>query len=396
MQQKFAVIFIILFTISYIPIDGAAGFGSSKLLLMLLAAMGAFSYAFHISKAFVLGVLYLAWQFLMASFHPETFRWSTLLFSAGLVFSFVCIYNLVVHKKVFNIDMYIRLVNWMMLLFFVVCLLQQACLLVGITYLPAINLWKILDRGLGCNSLTIEPSTFARTMLVLYYVYVKCSEYKYGRGSYSLKELFSGEHKWVSIRFCWMMVTMGSGTAFICLILFALYFVTKKNWFYIVPSMLAVYVFVLPLFGAEHLDRATSVASAMSTMDVNQVKGADDSGALRISPLLNSLNADFTKIETWFGHGIDYARSHNLVLLHKATLFDDYGFVFYLLSLLFNLTCAYRVCSIGFLFMFAGLAGGSGGNIHYTWALMLIMAGENYFYSIRKKLKLERKYTLTK
>ena len=386
-KQKFALLFIILFTISYIPLDGPAGFGISKLLLMALAVVGTFSFALHVSKTLILGCFYLSWQFLMASFHPETFRWSTLLFSAGLVFSYVCFYNLVVHKKVFNINMFIRLVKWMMLLFFVVCVIQQACLLVGISSLPAINLWKILGRGIGCNSLSMEPSTFARTMLVLYYVYVKCCEYKYGRGSYSLKELFSGEHKWVSIRFAWMMITMGSGTAFVCLILLSLYFVTKKNWLFVVPSMLAIYVWILPLFGAEHLDRATAITTAMTTMDQSQVEAADGSGASRISPLLNSFNADFSKVETWFGHGIDYAYNNNLVLLQKATYFDDYGVIFYLISLLFNFFSAYRIKSLACIFMFAGVAGTSGGNIHYLWGLMMWMSVENYFFNNRKMFK---------
>lgn len=386
-EQKFAVLFIILFLICYIPIDGPAGFGLWKTALMGIAVLWAFSFALHLSKAFIIGSFYLTWQFLMASFHPESFRWSTLLFSFGLVFSYVCFYNLVVHKNVFTLELFIRLVKWLMLLFFVVCVIQQVCLLVGISNLPIINLWKVLGRGIGCNSLSVEPSTFARTMLVLYYCYVKCNEYKSGRGSYSLKELFSGEHKWVSIRFMWMMITMGSGTAFMCLLLFSLYFVTKKNWLYIIPLMISVYVWVLPLLGAEHLDRATSLANAMTTLDQSQVEAADGSGASRISPLLNSFTADYTKVETWFGHGIDYAVKNNLILSQKATLFDDYGFIFYLISMLFNLVCAYRLRSLGFLFMLGGVGGGSGSNIHYVWTLMMLMTCEKYFYNNRNTLR---------
>lgn len=268
------------------------------------------------------------------------------------------------------------------MLYFVVCIVQQVLTILGIGYFPLLNMMQNLDRGLGCQSLSMEPSTFGRFMLVFYYAYVKCQEYKRGEGPFTLKELFSGEHKWVTIRFLWMMLTMGSGTAFVCLILFSLYFVRWHNWYYIVPFIIIGYI-TIQASGFEQLDRATSVINATTTLEKENIQDTDDSAAARISPIINSLNADFSKKETWFGYGIDYGRDHNTFVRQTGTLFDDYGFIFYLISLLFAFSCAYNFWSLGCIFMFAGIAGGMGNNIQYAWELAMVMTCVLYFYENR-------------
>lgn len=383
----YATVFLILFSTYYIPIDTRGGFGPLKLGLMVASVFVLLAWGLQVTKAMAIGTIYLISQFTLASFYSETLRWSTLLFSVGLVYSYVSFYNLIYVRRVFTIDHFIRIVKWLIYAYFVVCIIQQVFLLLGVSYLPIINLVQVLNRGIGCNSLSMEPSTFARFMLVFYYAYVKCHEYRRGEGPFSVKELFSADHRWVTICFLWMMCTMGSGTAFVCLILFSFYFVRRDNWFYIIPLMLGIYFFILPLFDAEQLNRATSVTNAFTTFDQQQVEAADGSAASRISPLINSFNADFSKTETWFGYGIDYVRTHNLVLTQKATLFDDYGFVFYLIGLVFNFACAYRFFSLATLFMFAGVGGGAGTNIHYAWALMMFMTCVRYFYENRHNLK---------
>ncbi len=384
---KYAVILLFLFGICYMPIEGRAGFGIIKLSCMASAVLVLVLRVPFPTKAFVLGTIYLLFQFLVASMHPLTFRSSTLFFSAGLVYTFVCFYNMLYKAHVFTIDLFIKICRWMMMAFFVVCVIQQMALLAGFKTLPAINLVQVLDRGIGCNSLSMEPSTFARTMLVFYYCYVKCCEYVRGEGGFTLKELFQGRHKWVTIRFLWMMCTMGSGTAFVCLMAFGLYFVKKNNWYYIIPAFLAIYLFVLPMFDAEQLNRATRSINATSTFDQEQVQEADGSAGSRISPIINSLKVDLSDPDVWLGHGIDYAANHNLVLRQKATLFDDYGLLFYIIALIFDFTCAYRIKSLGCVFLFMGLAGGAGTNIHYAWWLMMVMACQRYFYENRFDLE---------
>ncbi len=376
----FATILIIFYGIYYMPIDSFAMNAPIKMALMVSSIFVLIFYSFKASKALIIGCIYLIYQYIVASFHPESFRWSTYIYSILLVLTYVSFYNLVFIEKVFKIDHFIKICKWFMMLYFVVCIVQQVALLLGLSYFPAINLWKILDRNIGCNSLSVEPSTFARFMLVFYYAYVKCHEYKRDEGPFTLRELFRGEHKWVTIRFLWMMLTMGSGTAFVCLILFSLYFVRWHNWYYVIP-VLAISYALIQASGIEQLDRATSVINATTTLDKDAIQEADGSGASRISPLINSLNADFSKKETWLGHGTDYSRGK--FFAQTGTLFDDYGFIFYIITLIFTFSCTYNFWSLGCVFMFAGVGGGIGSNIQYLWELAMVMTCVRYFYENR-------------
>lgn len=378
----FATILIIFYGIYYMPIDSFATNAPIKMALMVSSIIVLLFATLKISRALIWGFIYLLLQYVVASFHPETFRWSTYLYSVLLVVTYVCFYNLVVIEKVFTIEHFIRICKWFITLYFIFCIIQQIALMAGISYMPLLNMMKILDRDLGCQSLSMEPSTFGRFMLIFYYAYVKCCEYKRDEGPFTLRELFSGEHKWVSIMFVWMMTTMGSGTAFVCLILFSLYFVRAHNWYYIVPIIVVGYA-IIQTSGFEQLDRATSVINATTTMDKENIQETDGSAAARISPIINSINADFTKKETWLGHGIDYGKNNLSFLKQTGTLFDDYGFVFYIVSLLFAFSCAYKFWSLGCIFMFAGVGGSMGNNIQYAWELAMVMTCVRYFYENR-------------
>lgn len=379
-------IFLVLFSTYYLPIDGRGGLGPIRYAMMALAVV-LLPFTFRFTKAVVIGIVYLAIQYMVAIFHPEHLRMSTLIFSTLLVLTYVSMYNMIFVEKILTIDEFIKLCKFLMKLFFWVLIVQQIFIMAGIKVFPLINMTYDLKRGIGCYSLHMEPSSLARHLLVLYYGYVKCHEYKRGTGPLSVADLFTKEHRWMTIMFLWQMCTMGSGTAFVCLIAFMLYFIRKTNWFYIIPILLFTYVVILPLLHFEQLERATALTSAMTSMDQKTVEAADGSGASRISPLLNSLNVDITDPDVLFGHGIDYGLTHDTFVQQTATLFDDYGLIFYLVSLCLNFMCAYRFFSLGCLYMFGGLVGGSGNNIHYAWSLMILMTFVKYFHDKYPYLK---------
>lgn len=374
----FATILIIFYGIYYMPIDSFATNAPIKMTLMVLSIFVLFIYSFKASKAMIIGIIYLIYQYIVASFHPESFRWSTYIYSVLLVLTYISFYNLVFIERVFKIEHFIRICKWFITLYFIVCIVQQVLTLAGIGYFPLLNMMQNLDRGLGCQSLSMEPSTFGRFMLVFYYAYVKCCEYKRDEGPFTISELFSGEHKWISIMFLWMMLTMGSGTAFVCLILFSLYFVRWHNWYYVIP-VLAICYGLVQASGIEALDRATSTIEATTTLDKDVVMETDHSASARITPLLNTLSADYTKTGTWFGYGIDAGIADK----YNRTIFHDYGLIFYIITLLFCFSCAYNFWSLGCIFMFAGVGGGAGSNIQYAWALMMVMTCVKYFYKNR-------------
>lgn len=364
----FASAFIVVFSIYIHKFDPVMGM--DKLLFFALALFGFFFIYFRISRAFVVATIMFLVQFFVSLFHPESFRVSTLLYSAMLIYSFISIYTLIYDKHIFTNEQFIKLIKGLMYAFFIVCIIQQSLILAGIHNLPWLNL-RFLDRGIGCSSLSYEPSSFARFMFVYYFAYIKCTEY--GRGSaLTIKELFNSEHKKITFIFLWMMLTMGSGTAFICLALLSLNFINKRNWYYIIPFFLLIIFVILPFLNFEQSNRAVRVMSAMTTLEQEQVEAADGSGAGRISPLLNSFKADFSKKETWFGHGTDYTTKNNLFFTQKSTLFDDYGFIWYLILVYFSLITTYGYSWITIVYMFSGTAGGANGNINYAWTLMII------------------------
>lgn len=374
---KYCTVFLFMYSMFYIPLDGM-GISLIKVGLMVISMIMMFFCSLKASKALIIGCLYLITQYLVAQFHPTSFRWSTLIYSFLLVFCYISFYNFVCIEKVFKIEYFIKFLKLYITVFFVVCVIQQIFIVAGVQTFKLINLCYSLDRGLWSNSLAIEPSHFARYMLVAYYAYVKCQEYKRDEGPFTLRELFSGEHKRVSIMFLWMMLTMGSGTAYVCLILFSLYFVRWHNWYYVIPTLIICYG-IIQESGIEALDRATSTIEATATFERENIQEADGSAYVRIAPLINSLTADFTKKETWFGYGID----SSLADIYNRTIFHDYGFIFYIISLLMCFTCAYNFWSLGTIFMFAGVGGGAGGNVQYLWALMMVMTCVKYFYKNR-------------
>lgn len=384
--HRFAILFIVLFGTYYIPIEGDNGLGIVHVTMMTVSVLLLFLVSkAKTSKALIFGSLYLLIQLVSVLHQPEGFRASTFFYSFGLVGMYISMYYLIYEIKVFDIHSFIRIVVFMIRLYFVVCIIQQLCLVVGISYLPALNICKVLGRGLGCNSLALEPSHFARFMLVFYYAYVKCNEYLRGEGPFTLKELFSSEHRQITIPFLWMMLTMGSGTAFICLMIFSFYFITRNSFYYLIPFVIIVYFFVLPLIPNESLQRAITTSEATASFSADVVKKADGSAAVRIAPLLNSFKVDLTDIDTWLGRGIDSGVRSGLSH-YDVTLFDDYGLLTYLASLLLAFVCAYRFNSLGVLFLFAGVGGGCYGNIHYTWYLAIIMTFVRYFYENKNNL----------
>lgn len=374
----FATILIIFYGIYYMPVDSFGMNAPIKMTLMVSSIAVMFFYSFKASKAVLIGVIYLIYQYIVASFHPESFRWSTYIYTILLVLTYVSFYNLVFIERVFKIDHFINICKWFMMLYFVVCIVQQVLTLAGIGYFPLFNMMTNLGRGIGCQSLSMEPSTFGRFMLVFYYAYIKCQEYKRDEGPFTLRELFEGEHKWVTIRFLWMMLTMGSGTAFVCLILLSLYFVRWHNWYYMIPTLIICYS-LIQASGIEALDRATSTIEATATLDKETVQETDGSASVRIAPLLNSLTADFSKKETWFGYGID----SGLKDIHSRTMFHDYGLVSYIICLIMCFTCGYNFWSLGAIFMFAGVGGNMGSNIQYAWELAMVFTCVKYFYKNR-------------
>lgn len=270
-----------------------------------------------------------------------------------------------------------------MILAYAICLIcQQLLVLVGIRFMPLVNLsnqgFLAIDK---LPSLAIEPSHSARILGVLIYAYMQCNGFQQG-SPFRFRQLFEIEHKWVTYGFLWTMLTMGSGTAFIVLGVLSLYFINWRNALIIVP-LLAGLVFVGSSMGFEQLNRATRTASAVVTLNNEQIVEADGSASVRIIPLINTINnLDLSKKEHWFGYGIDAGigdKSNRL--MGEIT---DYGFLAYLCGLILVFTCAIRFWSIPTIMYFIGIGGGTG-NIAYAWGILMVFICVRYFYEKQRQ-----------
>lgn len=359
-----------------------------KVTLMSLAPLIFIFYVPQFTKAVMCGMLYWGCC-LISAFLNGSMRFSTIGYLGLFTMTFIVFYNSI-HCGTLSLGLFKKTLKYLIFAYAICLLLQQACLLVGIHNFPLINLIGGSYMQLGrLPSLSLEPSHTAVIMTFAYLCYLRCTQIEYGFKP-TLKELFDKENRMVTFAFLWVMLTMGSGSAYFGLIGLSVYFITKKNVIWIVGLSAIVFV-ALPYIDNEQLDRATKVSSALVTGDKTQIVKADGSGASRIIPLLNTFTqSDLSKLKTWFGHGtLSKKDTYNDAWknLADANYFviptvRQYGLVGWLCSiLLVYVCCIRRFFSVETLLWFTlGMA--TLGNVYFHWGILLMMAGVRYFEAV--------------
>ena len=382
-NRNIVIITLVIMLTQIVYIEGEA-ISPLKVGLMALMPLVFIIKVPYVSKALILGILYLLTVIISSLFHPASFRFSTIGYLGMFVITFVTLYNLV-HSGALSLSFFIKFLKWMILAYAICLICQQLFVLVGIRFMPLINLsnqgFLAIDKLPIWN---IEPSHTARVLGVLMYGYMECISFRNGF-RFHFQQLFEKEHKWVTYGFLWSILTMGSGTAFIVLGILSLYFINWRNTLIIVP-LLAGLVIIGSRLGFEQLDRATSVAEAAMTLDNKTVIQTDHSASYRILPILNTINnLDLTKTEHWFGYGIDTGVSNLSQNMLPGII--DYGFLAYLCGLLLVLSCAIRFWSIQTILYFIILGGGIT-NGAYLWGILMIFMCIRYFYRRRNNPKI--------
>lgn len=391
--RNFTAYVLVIMVIQYIPLETRAGVSPVKVATMAL--MPLFLLAnFRMNKAVIFGSIYWGWIFYTAYFlHPMTFRFSTVLYCGMFVVTFMTLYTMVYDRHVFTIDWFIRFLKGFIWVFTGFCVVQQFMLTLGIWYFPPFNMcqWLFMEGShYRVNSISYEPSSFVRSVGVLYYAYLKCCEYRQG-SKISIVEVFNGSHRWVTISVLWCLLTVGSGTGFVVLAVISLYFM-RGYWFLLTVPMAIASYYILRDAEIEAFQRMQATAEAVTTLDANEVKSADTSAAVRVAPVINTIS-NFTNNITdevfWVGRGCDYAVQfkYNPEKQNMGQI-DDYGFISLLLSYLVVFTCIFRFRSLACLMMFLGIGGGMM-NIAYGWGLLFIFMVTRYFYEHRYDLVLE-------
>ena len=384
-DRGIATIYLVTMCTQFVAIEGY-GVSSLKVALMGIAPLLLLFRVPYMTKATFCCSLYMA-VVLMCAYMQDYVRFSTLGYLGMFLITYIVFYNLLYKKHAFQLMYFIRLLRFMILAYAVCLLVQQACVLVGIRNMPFINLYN--QYYLAIDKLptwTQEPSSSARVLGALYYAYLRCCEIV-EREKLSLKRIFEPFHRWVTIGYLYTMTTMGSGTAFVVLMIQAMYFVQAKRLWYVVPVFAMLY-FILPLLNIHQLDRAVNVINATLTLDAETVQETDVSASSRITPWLNTLNMDLSSSETWFGKGTN-TREQNVIAHQGQTSkignIDQYGLLSYIVSLILVFLCCMDFMSLSTIMFFAGVGGGVV-NMAYPWGILMVFTTIRYFQTIYTKI----------
>ena len=383
-----AVLFIIvLMVVQYIPLEGSGGVSPVKVAMMAVMPI-IFLANFSINKAVVFGGMYWLWIFFTAYFlHPYNYRSSTVMYCAMFIITFMVFYTLVYNKHVLTISVFINFIKSFIYACTGLAIVQTALHVVGIWNIPLLNMimWVGEETGMRANSFMQEPSTFARTLWVLYYAYLKCNEYLQG-SKVTIFQALKGPHLLVTVCVLLDTAMMGSGTCFIAMGVVSLYFLRGYYLFLTLPIYVGIF-FILRDAEIKHLERAVAVAKAASSMNAAEIRETDTSAAVRAAPIINTISNFTTRLDDedfWIGHGCDYS----LQFRKKAEFrnmgdIDDYGLIAFILSYILMFSCCIRFRSLATILLFLGLGGGTN-NVAYSWGLLYIFAATRYFYEQKR------------
>ncbi len=373
-NYNIATFTLLIMSVQFIFIEGMA-VSIPKVAFMAITPIFLLFRTRYISKATIYGALYIIVTlcFLLLK---QDFRSSTIYYSILFLLTFNLYYNLVFHENVYKIDDFIKILKTLIYAYAICLVLQQLCILVGIRFMPIINLMGFSYYGLfRLNTLAIEPSHAARLLTVFFYGLLKLSQYKNEGYPLTVNELWS-ENKWAIIAFLYTMICMGSGTAFVCLGIISLYFLKRE---YIIVVLIVAFSFymLVPYIDYEPLTRAINIFNATLTGDTETITKTDSSAAARVNIIVETLsNLDLTDPTMWLGGGVDSSAGNSKLIVSAIA---DYGMFSYITKLIFFFACCFTsILSLETL-MFILIFGMNIGNIAYGFATLMIFATIKYF-----------------
>ena len=329
----------------------------------------------YISKATIYAALYLVVTVCFLLLKPD-FRSSTIYYSILFFFTFNLYYNLVFHENAYTIDDFIKILKGLIYAYAICLALQQLCIIIGIRYMPIINLMNMNYYGIfRLNTLAIEPSHAARLLTVFFYGLLKLWQYKNDGIPLKISELWT-EHKWTIIAFLYTMICIGSGTAFVGLAILSLYFLKRE---YIIAVLIGATTFYMavPYIDYEPLTRAIEIFNATLTGDTEIITKTDNSAAARVNIIVDTFtHLDITDSSVWFGSGTDSVAKDGR---HIVSAITDYGLFSYITKLIFFFSCCFTSIFSLETLMFILLFGMNIGNIAYGFAALMVFATIKYF-----------------
>ena len=302
LQSKTIVhIFIILLAVS-----PAFALGDGNRNLLLIGAMG-FSPFFLIRYPVIIPKLDFPLILLCFGmiafpivFHPETMRWSTVLYSCMFCLYFMAFVRVLRHSD-YALEDLSKLLKGLLYAYCIVLIIQQFCVLIG---LPIFNIsnysikepWKL-------NSLMSEPSHSARIIPVLMYMYI-CTQFRLKK-IYTLRDSLKVDRN-VWFAFLWPVLTMGSATAFLFMLIVFAKFINIKRFLPSLIMIASVASFFILFSENKAVDRMKKTFAATLTLDEKTIIHTDHSASFRIVPTIQGAKfIGLTTLNDFIGHGVD-------------------------------------------------------------------------------------------
>ena len=373
-NYNIATFTLLIMSVQFLYIEGWA-VSTPKVTFMALTPFIMLFRTQYISKATIYAALYLVFTVCLLLLKPD-FRSSTIYYSTLFFFTFNLYYNLVFHENAYTIDDFIKILKGLIYAYAICLALQQLCIIIGIRYMPIINLMNMNYYELfRLNTLAIEPSHAARLLTVFFYGILKLSQYKNDGTPLKISELWT-EYKWTIIAFLYTMICIGSGTAFVGLAILSLYFLKRE---YIIAVLIGATTFYMavPYIDYEPLTRAIEIFNATLTGDTEIITKTDNSAAARVNIIVDTFtHLDITDSSVWFGSGTDSVAKDGR---HIVSAITDYGLFSYITKLIFFFSCCFTSIFSLETLMFILLFGMNIGNIAYGFAALMVFATIKYF-----------------
>ena len=373
-NYNIATFTLLIMSVQFLYIEGWA-VSTPKVIFMAFTPFIILFRTQYISKATIYATLYLVVTVCFLLLKPN-FRSSTIYYSTLFFFTFNLYYNLVFHENTYTIDDFIKILKGLIYAYTICLALQQLCIIIGIRYMPLINLMGMDYYGIfRLNTLAIEPSHAARLLTVFFYGLLKLWQYKNDGIPLKISKLWT-EHKWTIIAFLYTMICIGSGTAFVGLAILSLYFLKRE---YIIAVLIGATTFYMavPYIDYEPLTRAIEIFNATLTGDTETITKTDSSAAARVNIIVDTFtHLDITDSSVWFGSGTDSVAKDGR---HLVSAITDYGIFSYITKLIFFFSCCFTSIFSLETLMFILLFGMNIGNIAYGFAALMVFATIKYF-----------------
>jgi len=382
--KNISILFLWVMTIQYIPIEGD-GVSYLKFSLMCTSPLIWFLSFKTFSKGFILGLLFIVTIIFSSLYNEQAIRFSSLGYKITFIVMFIMYYDLIYVRHALRLDTFKKFIKNLIYAYAIFLIIQQVFIIIDVREFQIINLTRFLDRGLGANSLALEPSHSARILTAAMLVFLRLEEVGNVENKLIFKSFYQNNKK-LLLLFFWCMLSMASGTAIIGLLILSTYFIKKQYLLGLIPVLIFL-IIIIPKIDYKPLERTKNIMISLQTLDVKDIKTTDYSAAARIVPFINTINyIDFTETSTWLGNGIDF--NLNADYLSEVQFIGgikDYGLICYMASLfLFFGCCTKKIFSIETL-VFIVLLATTVNNVAYVWGILLLFTTSNYFNIYAKR-----------